>query len=973
MTALVNYNDVIFVTSNDTWDGVGTNYIDNRATWSNLDDITLNAIAGSDQTTGWVRDSGPNTLPAAQQEPRAFCLKGQLVFTFTGTTLVARINTDYGWGSAHPIKIDGVNPTTISGVLSAINTVSCDSASYQLGGPAYVDVLIADGLPAGTHTVTITPNFTGNSFFSIAGFKVYDFSSKTLNQRDISLVPAAQKLSDNLISLTLSMKGGKSVLNPTLTWPSNKVLDTNLNPVSSITQAEIDPTTPMSQSFYPIFTGTEVSGNDNLALTLSALYQDPNGSTQVSSSVAVGVGNPAITVQGTAWSVDNDTPSTSERIFTSALGSGVNQNHLQFTFQGDALSVTVEQDFGWGDIGIYAADNTTLLQTVTCNADITQEFTANLTGFGTGSHTVILRKKSNDGKFIVFLRASWNATLLYSQITETVNLNMETSQPLAMPVDNVTIGQFDMTFDVPNPADHDFSQFPVRTNADVAYTEVLTRFPTYAVCYQPGFADVLSQYDILIVDPFAAHAADVLAWQAKGIKVFGYISFGEEDGFYSNRYDFYSANGPYAGNQTGPGGTAGYFLKGGYGAREIEECTFDNQANGSKTCAQHRAEYFQGTGRCSGSCTFDNVNGYVTFIQGGACGAGFTSANFWTRNDANSACTNAACPSFHPVHQVQLGTKCPLYDQADNAWLQDFSLATPNAPDQNGVWGSWYTDPTEGKGWRQRIESYYLPTVIGGPVAHTNETVTVKTATITAGSVFVFDTAFFPIDEEATITLTTMDGTVTYAPNTDFSWDMKTGAFVFNAGIATPVTAGQQLLISYTQKGHRMDGVFMDTIDDADVYPLSGDAMATLVNTIKQTIGPDVMLLSNRGFTNLAKYIQSCHGVMFESWLVDYNFETGVYSKISDPDSIAFNEQVNEQLYGLRAKYVFDVYSLNYCDADSTGDDLRAYCREEDAKKGYLSWTSTIQLNVPMANNEVPTPQQKIKTNAFQRYKIRSY
>jgi hypothetical protein len=78
------------------------------------------------------------------------------------------------------------------------------------------------------------------------------------------------------------------------------------------------------------------------------------------------------------------------------------------------------------------------------------------------------------------------------------------------------------------------------------------------VCYQAGFKDILSQYDILIIDPFAAHAADVLAWQAKGITVFGYISSGEETGVYSNRYDFTSTLGPWKG--TGPGSYGRWYM-----------------------------------------------------------------------------------------------------------------------------------------------------------------------------------------------------------------------------------------------------------------------------------------------------------------------------------------------------------------------------------------------------------------------------
>jgi hypothetical protein len=63
-------------------------------------------------------------------------------------------------------------------------------------------------------------------------------------------------------------------------------------------------------------------------------------------------------------------------------------------------------------------------------------------------------------------------------------------------------------------------------------------------------------------------------------------------------------------------------------------------------------------------------------------------------------------------------------------------------------------------------------------------------------------------------------GPVSYKANTGFNFDLKTSAFVFNAALGTAVTVGKQLIISYTKKGHRMDGILIDTVDDSDVYPV---------------------------------------------------------------------------------------------------------------------------------------------------------
>jgi hypothetical protein len=516
----------------------------------------------------------------------------------------------------------------------------------------------------------------------------------------------------------------------------------------------------------------------------------------------------------------------------------------------------------------------------------------------------------------------------------------------------------------------DVSTLLVRPNSSITYSEVLQRFPTYAVCYAAGNASVLSQYDILIVDPFTAKAADVLAWQALGIMVYGYVSLGEEKGFHSNRYDFTSALGPYVGDGTGPGGNASYYLKGGYQARECAECLNDRQAvAGQKACAQSQPMYYLGTGRCSGACSLDSMGGYATYLQGGTCGGGFTSANNWVRK-ANAACTNNKCKSYKPVHQLQTGTACGKYTPVSPGYLQDFSLANPTTPDENGVAGSYYADSGKAT-WLSRIMNYYVPTVLNGPVAVSQETVTLKTVTIPSGNVLVFDTAMAPIDPDATITLTTLDGKAAFHQGTDFTFDMRTGAFVLTSSAAATVISGQQLLISYTRKGDHMDGLFLDNIDDADVYPQMGSLIATLINTLKTNTG--ARLIANRGFTNLTSFIQSCAGVMFQSWLTTQDTTTGAYSKITDQTLVAVSNQQNALLQKLRMTHVFDVYSLNFCNADSSGDALRLYCAEEDRKKGYLSWTTTAGLGSPAANTSISTADQRIAGTAFQRSQLKRY
>ncbi|WP_051711272.1 AAA family ATPase [Andreprevotia chitinilytica] len=208
--------------------------------------------------------------------------------------------------------------------------------------------------------------------------------------------------------------------------------------------------------------------------------------------------------------------------------------------------------------------------------------------------------------------------------------------------------------------------------------------------------------------------------------------------------------------------------------------------------------------------------------------------------------------------------------------------------------------------------------------------------------------------------------------NVDYSYDKDVGTFTIdpNAGVddGQPAPAvGTQLVIRYSRKGLQCDGVFMDTVDTVDVYPSNQfqTAFASMINALKAE-RPTKLFCSNRGFTILDRIIGSCAFVMFESFLVDYNWATGTYSKISDPASVAFNDGIKKQLRQLRRGHKFDVLALNYCDNGPAGDTLRQYIADECAKEGYMSWSTTILLNDPLPNNPMQmNPNGMIRGNTW--------
>lgn len=869
MVALINWTDALLVeVSNGP---AGENLFDFHSDWNGLNAIafTDGGFAGS----LWYQDQGPIGMEPGSLEPRAFCVRGVCTFSFDGPTLLIRLNVAWSWFQTAAVLIDGVAPSTL-GLLHAVDTLSCDAASYGLTSDDYVDVLVADGLADAPHTVTVTvDNPDPAKFFSIAGFKVGRLAVATDTvEHDCFIVPAALNIAQNHMALALTNQQALPIADIEVTFPVSTMGDDGL-PLGTVTIESLPPGNMTAIIWAPVFDGTEVSDIYDFSIGLSVKYPDPDGPFVIPVDLFMLPDSAALAFSPVPWLVDSGGPGGDRRRFVTQRTVTGSPWVMSHSFNGDALDVTISRAASWGVLGIYdgPTDGAALLHSLSCNVDEGgAAFTQSLTGFGVGDHTIYFRKTVEDGAPVVWLESAWTQENTYSLVTETLVIATTARQPVALlPVD-VAVGAYDATFDPPDIGAATYTPpSPPRVNAEVEYTEVLTRFPTFAVCYQSGFRDILSDYDVLILDPIGAKVADVLYWQSLGIRCYGYISTGEEVGFYQDRYDFSSQLAPRTGG-TGPGG--------------------------------------------------------------------FSENYMFTRNPA----------------------------------------AGP--PDKNGVWSSYYMDPRAPSGWLDRILSYYSPQCFGGLVPVVNETVVTHTEVIAAGSRIVFDTALSPIDGDEPIILQTLDGLVTYTRFADFTYDVKTGAFVLAPTIAPPVVSGQSLRISYTRKGHNFDGVFMDTVDTPDVYsgpefgyelvPGYAEAFAAMINAMKAAY-PTKGMISNRGFTILPQIIASCDGVMFETWLTAPDdigdLVNTDYHRIIDQPSITYNSTQNTLLRTLRRQHVFDVYSLNYC---LPGDaELQQYIRDMDAQYGYLSWQSTITLTNPNRQTTVDTPHPPIGSNEFTFYK----
>jgi hypothetical protein len=1020
-----SYLDKLSVYSDKCRDG--QDFINLRLNYKEISDISFPvkfSYPGSSTVVSpnWIVDVDP-VLAANIQERRTFCDKGKAVVNFTGTTCIIRVGISTGWGSAD-VYIDGVRPSTIANVVSPLDTVSSDETVNVNTG--YYDYVLADNLSPGPHTLELYINNTAAAPFVFTCVKYTDNTNSSLvlnfpspiyinpytnldGNGDSQLATEHAKQLFNLcnlhsnINLKIQNSTSNTIHNANIALSSNPAID-YLDFGFDSTSGEVVNVQayPVNTLMFPATNTLSSSGilttsisavpqyittfnNQSINLQLSAEYPDPNGSITQSNTSSIPLNSTLVTYTG-AWSTDNN---FSEQRYYSNVSSA----KFSFSAKG-TLTIRVQKDWGWGKFTVYK--NGVLFSkasNLTCDAsqDPSPYFEDIVVGdLGSSLCTVQVRNTSNN--FIVFsgIKYEYNAT--YTKVVENIVINAELlripnytpceySQVLPYVTDGKvsigTVNAANKTTDLAIPAISSYDQSS-KTSVDV-----YARFPTYNICYASGFDEELSTYDLVVTDPYATSNSKVDALHKAGCKVMLYTSFGEEGAVNTKLYDFannsvepwsISTAGPDVGN-SGPGGYASYYCKDNDNFAEISECTHDNSRFGTKTCSLNRGEYFSGTGRCSKACTNDSVNGYVTYNAGGNCGGGYNSTDYWSR-DAMAACSNSSCPKYTPNN-----SKCSAY-QGGAGWGQDFSIVTVDFPNQNGIWGSSYINAGS-INWHDRILKYYLPIIFGprqDPVTFTATLISVDSGGGTNSGLgfripYISEDAsasypdgrqgYFPVDPDAPIVI--KSNAVTLIGSVDYSYNAKLGTFVVQSNASgLSLKAGDTLTVSFTYFSPNADGVFMDTIDDVDVYPSSDfqNGMVSLISKVRKS-WPTKEICSNRGFTILDNSVKYINYVMAESMRSEYDQGTGQYYTITDPDAVSYNQGLINQLKRLRQNNVFDVLSLNYAADDSSGDAIRESNTLADYQDGFLSATSSILLNNVLPFRPINLANLRINTNLF--------
>lgn len=1019
----------------------GQNTKELRATWIDLPNFNLQGTfnyAGSLQVGEWVQDAGDGAAPASVRERRAFCTTGKASTTFTGTSISVRAGLNPGWGVAY-VLIDGQLPSTIPGLAKFKDVVSSNSDDFTLLGNEYNDQLVADGLAPGTHTLDLVCYTNGpTEFFIFSGIKVYTYANKNIDSKAYSI-----KTSERVQPTKLRLwSQGVTAENVVLAFDAKLVHPVTLTSLGNIQIGTLNAIQDYEIAYAPTLLGTEPDGYLSFPITMTAHIGDPDGANTGEVATDLRHDSDQITYTGTAWWEDAATgtlPSLhgvdSKQAWLSFQHGGdllkisgvvdfgsatvhvlkdAQERNLTSWIVGQTvinIASTTGITVGMMCIGRGIPDNVTVTEvtpsSVTLSAATTIKVTngalafgtlhgtmsmnetnealegtvqfRQIAGFGANYHgRVILHPTAN--KYFGIVMIYTYRTYTYTIVTEVLQARHEISQVAHTPIEGVKLNAGRIAYLDPNKNIYTPLTNPPIDNRSINEVSIEYRFPTFICCYTGGNLELFKQYDVVITDPMALSRREVKQLQDLGIQVLNYVSFGEEDGILSNIWDSTSEQGPHTGDGTGPGGYAGYYLKGGYEYGEFSECANDRQRlEGVKACAVNNPKYLTTQGRCSKSCLNDGRTGYTDYENGGTCGGNYTRFNNWKR-DASTACSNSACPKYAPVH-----SKCPQFVPSEGVWGQDFSIWESNTPDENGIWDSFYVDAVKrGPGsWFNRLQEYYLPLVFNLPVEYT-ETLTVATHPISDGTVvYGVLMTHAPIDDHEPFTVKDVATGIFYTSGVHFNYDAKIGTIILS--YTEPVvgaevdpaeppnpTVGQQIEVKYSKRGLGSDGVFMDTVDTVDIYPAEvyQQGAADLINDLK-LLWPDRAFCSNRGFSIYPRMIHSCTWVMTESVFSDYDFENQTYQAV-DADAAVWNDEVAQMIQGLREKHTFDVVCLNYAPNGPEGDALRAEVFDKTLALGWLPWLSTILLNDPLPNRPFQRNRGFVRTNKWRKINVRN-
>lgn len=149
------------------------------------------------------------------------------------------------------------------------------------------------------------------------------------------------------------------------------------------------------------------------------------------------------------------------------------------------------------------------------------------------------------------------------------------------------------------------------------------------------------------------------------------------------------------------------------------------------------------------------------------------------------------------------------------------------------------------------------------------------------------------------------------------------------------------------------DGIFLDTIDTAQIYPEGAQGMVKLIADFREAL-PESPIILNQGFKLFDRLAPMADGLMLESFTATFDFDSKQYM-LNYPASLdAHTRNVNKNLQPVLEEYPMPIFVLDY----ARPDDREAIQTAADraASFGYQFAAAPIYLDAVYVNDIVGQP-----------------
>ncbi len=157
------------------------------------------------------------------------------------------------------------------------------------------------------------------------------------------------------------------------------------------------------------------------------------------------------------------------------------------------------------------------------------------------------------------------------------------------------------------------------------------------------------------------------------------------------------------------------------------------------------------------------------------------------------------------------------------------------------------------------------------------------------------------------------------------------------------------------------DGIFLDTIDTAQLYPESRDGMIQLIRELREAY-PRAIILQNRGFDVISDTADMVDGLMYEAFSVHYNFNDKTYARLSDSNLRWSRQLAVNTLAPLMKKTGLVVLALDY--AEPGQKELIQFAYDRARHFGFVPYVATINLQKIFIRQIAPKLYREPSTEA---------